>query len=151
QASLEGTWTYNSPKVVFESESILAQLGGQIASSKIESTASTYLSKLGMTPGTSTITFNNNGTCVFGLNGRQVQGTYTYNSETSQLTMVGAFGLANVTCYATVKLNELELVFDANSLLSLASKATSSISSGNTLSSLLGNYNGLKIGMAMTR
>ena len=33
-----GTWTYSSPKVIFESENILAKLGSEIASDKIEKT-----------------------------------------------------------------------------------------------------------------
>ena len=41
--NLVGTWTYNAPKVVFESNSILAQLGSSVASSKLESTLGNQL------------------------------------------------------------------------------------------------------------
>lgn len=151
RASLQGTWTYNAPKVVFESENVLAQLGSAVASSKIESYLSTYLAKVGMTAGKSSFTFNNDGTVIFTLNGRQTQGTYTYNEETKQLTLTGAFGIANLTCYATVVGNELDMVFDASKLLSIATNVASANTTSKTLGSLLGNFSGLKLGWAMTK
>ena len=36
QDNIIGTWTYSSPKVIFESENILAKVGSDIASEKVE-------------------------------------------------------------------------------------------------------------------
>ena len=77
ESSLVGTWTYAAPKVVFESENILAKLGGAAVSSKVESTLSTYLQKIGLKAGKSQLTLNEDNTCTFNYNGKTVNGTYT--------------------------------------------------------------------------
>lgn len=152
QESLVGTWVYRQPKVIFESDNILAKLGSSVASSKIESTMANYLTKIGMTAGHSSYTFNNDNTVVFQVGGRTTQGTYSYDPNTKQLTLTGAFGLASLQCYAIVQANgELDLVFDASKLLSLGSKVSTSTTTGKTLSSILSNYNGLKLGWSMTK
>lgn len=152
QESLVGTWVYRQPKVIFESDNILAKLGSTIASSKVESTMSSYLAKIGMTAGTSSYTFNADNTVVFQIGGRTSQGTYTYDPATKVLTMTGAYGLASIQCYAIVQANgELDMVFDASKLLSLGSKISTSSTTGKTLSAFLANYNGLKLGWAMTK
>lgn len=152
QQSLQGTWTYAAPKVVFESDNVLAQLGSTLASSKIESTLNTYISKIGMKAGSTKVTFQEDGVCLFYIKTTPVQGTYSYDSKTKTITLNGAFGLGTLKGYASVVGNELDLVFDAKNLLNLASKGTSSLgTTGSTLSSLLGQFNGLKIGMAFTK
>ena len=45
QQSLVGTWVYSGPKVVFESENILSQIGGQVVSSNLEQKLGDQLSK----------------------------------------------------------------------------------------------------------
>lgn len=152
QESLVGTWIYRQPKVIFESDNILAKLGSSVASSKMESTMSNYLGKIGMTAGSSSYTFNSDNTVVFQIGGRTTQGTYSYDPATKVLTMTGAYGLTSMQCYAIVQANgELDMVFDASKLLTLGSKISSASTTGKTLSMLLANYNGLKLGWAMTK
>ena len=150
-SSIQGTWTYSAPKVVFESQSILAQLGSSVASSKIESTLKTQLTKMGFKAGKSTITLNEDKTCVLALNGKTVNGTYTYNSSTSTLTITGALGMTNTSCTCTVNGNELYMLFDADKLLAIATAMSSATATTSTLSSLLSSYSGLKLGWAMTK
>lgn len=151
QASLIGTWTYSAPKVVFESDNVLAQLGSTLASTKIESTMNTYMSKLGMTAGVTKLTFQEDGTCLLYIKDTPVHGTYTYNTTNKQINITSIFGVGTITGYATVIGNELDLVFEADKLLTLASKTSSMGSTGATLSSIIGNYKGLKIGMALVK
>ena len=152
QASLQGTWVYAQPKVIFESDNVLAKIGSAVASSKIESTLSTYLAKVGMTAGKSTFTFNADNTVVFTIGGRTTQGTYTYDPTSKQLTMTGAFGVASLQCYAMVSdTGELDMVFNANKLLAVGSKAASATSYGSTHSSLLSSFKGLKLGWSMKK
>lgn len=151
QQSIQGTWTYSAPKVVFESESILAKIGSSVASSKIENTLSSQLKKIGFTGGKSKITFNSDGTCIMALSNKTYNGTYTFDSNTSKLTITGTLGVANLTCTATVNGNELYMLFDADKLLNVASAVSGVSSSLSTLTSLLNNYNGLKLGWAMTK
>ena len=149
--SLVGTWTYTQPKVVFESNSILAQLGSSVASSKLESTLEKQLSKMGFKAGKSTLTLNQDKTCVLALSGKTLNGTYNYDTGSKILTITGALGMTNVSCTCTMNAGQLFMLFDADKLLSVATSMSSMSSTTSTLSSLLGNYNGLKLGWAMGR
>lgn len=149
--SIQGTWTYSAPKVVFESQNVLAQLGSSVASSKIESTLKSQLTKMGFKAGKTTITLNEDKTCVFSLNGKTANGTYTYDPNTSLLTITGALGVTSTTCHCTLNGSELYMLFDADKLLSVATTMSAAAASTATLSSLLSSYSGLKLGWALTK
>lgn len=151
ESSLVGTWTYSAPKVVFESENVLAKLGGTVASNKVETTMSKYLKKMGMTAGKSKLTLNSDKTCTFVNNGKTINGTYAFDSNSSKLTITGALGVSTITCTATVSGNELHMLFDADKLLSIMTGLGSSLSTTSTISTLLSNYNGMKVGWTMTK
>lgn len=144
--SIVGTWTYDEPAVTFESSNMLAQLGGQVASNKIQNTLGSQLGKVGLTKGVSKFTFDDNGNVTMTVGGKTTKGTYTLNGNT--LTMKGALGIASLTCTTTINANQLYMLFDTSTLLSMATK----LGAGNsTLSSLLGNYSGMKMGWKMSR
>ena len=147
--SLVGTWTYAQPKVVFESENVLAKLGSTVASSKLESTLTAQLKKMGFAAGKSTFVLNSDKTCQFNLNGRTLNGTYNYNASSSLLTVQGALGVTSVSCTCNVVGGQMYMLFDADKLLSIASGMASASTS--TLAGLLNNYNGLKLGWAMQK
>ncbi len=149
QQSLEGTWTYYGPKVVFESENILSQIGGQVVSSNLEQKLGTQLGKLGFTAGKSVLVLNADKSCTLTIGSKSLPGTYTYDSSTNKLTITGALGVGQVVCTATVQGNQLFLLFEADKLLSIATSLSSKSTS--TLSSLLSSYTGLKLGWAMTK
>lgn len=151
ESSLVGTWTYSAPKVVFESESVLAKVGGAVASNKVESTLSKYLEKIGMKAGKSQLTLNEDKTCTFNYNGKTANGTYSYDASSSKMTITGALGVSSMICTVTVSGNELYMLFDADKLLTIMTGLGSSLSSTSTISSLLKNYNGLQLGWTMKR
>lgn len=150
QSSIIGTWVYSKPKIAFESESILAQLGSTIASSKLESSLDTQFKKLGFTAGKTAFTFQQDGSCTMTIGSRSIPGTYTYNSKTGQMTIKGTLGLTNITAYVSVMGSEMYVLFDADKLLNVMS-AVSSVTKVSTLSSLISNYNGIKIGWTLTK
>ena len=150
QSSIIGTWVYSKPKIAFESESILAQLGSTIASNKLESSLDTQFKKLGFTAGKTAFTFQQDGSCTMTLGSRSIPGTYTYNSKTGQMTIKGTLGLTNITAYVSVMGSEMYILFDADKLLNVMS-AVSSVTKVSTLSSLISNYNGIKIGWTLTK
>ena len=149
QQSLIGTWTYYGPKVVFESENILSQLGGQVVSSNLEQKLGTQLSKMGFSAGKSTLVLNNDGSCTLTLGKRALTGTYAYDNSTNKLTLTSVLGVGQMTCTVSVQGNQLYMLFDADKLLSVATSLSSKSTS--TLSSLLQSYTGLKLGWAMTK
>lgn len=149
--SVIGTWTYSKPKIAFESQNILAQIGSSVASSKIESTLEKQLSKLGFQAGKTSITFNSDGSCALVRNGKSFPGTYTYDTSSRIMTITGAFGVATIKPTVSVMVNELYMMFDADKLMNVMNTLASATSYTSTLSSLLGNYNGLKLGLTMTK
>lgn len=149
QQSLVGSWTYYGPKVVFESENILSQLGGQVISSNLEQKLGTQLSKMGFSAGKSKLTLNNDGTCTLTLGSKTLNGTYTYDANSHKLMLTDVLGLGQMACTASVQSGQLMMLFEADKLLAVATSISSKSTS--TLSSLLQSYTGLKLGWAMTK
>ena len=149
QQSLVGTWTYAGPKLVFESENILSQIGGQVLSSNLEAKLGTYLEKMGFKAGKSALTFGNDGNCSLALGSKTLPGTYSYDPKTNKLTLTGMFVTGQMPCTVTVQNGQLLMLFDADKLLSIASAVGSKGSS--SIGSILQSYSGLKLGWAMSR
>lgn len=149
QQSLTGSWTYSGPKLVFESENILSQIGGQVLSNNIEQKLGSYLEKMGFKAGKTTLTLNNDGSCGLTLGSKTLTGTYAYDTSTNKMTLTGMFLTGQLPCTVTVQNGQLLMLFDADKLLSIASAVGSKGSS--SLGSILQSYSGLKLGWAMTR
>lgn len=149
QQSLAGSWTYSGPKLVFESENILSQLGGQVVSSNLEQKLGTQLEKMGFKAGKSAFVIGNDGSCSLALGTRTLPGTYTYDASSNKMTLNDVFGVGKMTCTVSVQGNQLYMLFDADKLLSVVSSLSSKSTS--TLGTLLNSYTGLKLGWAMTK
>lgn len=151
QKSLIGTWQYSAPKVAFESENLLAKAGGTIAANKVEQTLSGYLSKVGIKAGVSTFTFNEDGTYVINTKSKTIStGTYTFDANAKSIKMTGMLGLASLNCSIGASNNNIYLMFEADKLLAGANTLATILGKG-TLSSLLGNYNGMQVGFTLTK
>lgn len=148
--SIVGTWVYSGPKIAFESENILAQLGSTVASAKLEQTLGTQLQRIGFTNGKTSMAFDSNGSCQMSFGQRTLPGTYTYNQKTGQMTVQGALGLTTITPYVSVVGNEMYIMFEADKLLSVLG-AVSSVAKVSTLTSILSSYNGLRLGWKMSK
>ena len=146
-----GTWTYSSPKVIFESENILAKLGSEIASDRIEKTLGDQLASVGFTQGKTSITFKDDNTCSFTYGSRTYPGTYKFDTSANKLTITGALGVGTVKCTACKNGNELYMLFDSDKVLSILTALSNSSIGNSTASSVLGNYKGLKLGWSMTK
>ena len=149
QQSRVGTWTYSGPKLVFESENVLSQIGGQVLSNNLEQKLGSYLEKMGFKAGKTALTFGNDGNCSIALGSRTMNGTYTYDTKSNKLTMTGMFVTGQLPCTVTVQNGQLLMLFEADKLLNIATAVGSKGSS--SLGSVLGSYSGLKLGWAMTR
>lgn len=150
--SIAGTWNYQEPAVSFESNNLLKQAGGQVASSIIVKKLSTQFAKVGITPGKFLITFGSDGTFSTSKNGTvSTSGTYTISG--SKITFSYLQGTANVSGYAQMKDNMLSLSFDSSKLLGVIGKISkfTSNSTLSTISSLAGSYDGMKTGLAFSK
>lgn len=141
-ATITGSWNYEGASCVLESDEALASLGGSVAAGKIEEKIDTYLAKVGVAPGTCTFTFLEGDSCVFSVNGRSISGNYALNSEDKTVAF-SFYGYLNMTAHVSYNLSELDLVFNADRLLELIKKVTSTVSSKSSgVSSLLSGAQG---------
>lgn len=151
QKNLIGTWTYQAPKVAFESENLLSKAGGAVVANKVEDKLNTYLSKVGIKQGVSTFTFNQDGTYTIQTKGTTVSsGTYSYNPNSKTIQMSGMLGLTNLNCSVGVSGSYIYLMFGADKLLSGANSVLSALGSS-VLSSVLGSYDGMQIGFTLAK
>lgn len=152
-ASLTGTWAYVGPDCKFESDNLLAKAGGEVAEDKM----SAVLEKLGFKEGT-TYTFNADSTYTSVVGGKTVNGTYSYNADTKELTMKTRLGLkVNATVSKGLTGDTMSLLFKADKLMSLAQTITGAVASKSsnsavsTASSLLSQYDGLQLGVQLKK
>ncbi len=153
QNSLVGTWKYTGTDCVFESENLLAKAGGALAAKKIESEINTQLAKIGIKEGSCSFTFNKDNTYSATIGGRTLQGNYTLDTENKTLNMTYLAGLGKTNAHVSMTGGKLSILFEGDKLLSLVKgiSALSNSSSIKTVSSVLDNYNGLYIGMQMSK
>lgn len=145
-----GTWVYQEPAVLFQSDNILTKAGAKIASNKIESKLQTYLKKYGITPGTMKMTFNQDGTFVETLKGKTIMGKWTVKDSKLYLTF------ANVkTVPVTTQISGKEMMFvtDATKLFYLVKGVASQSSNSNikTITSLMNNVKGMQAGLTLKK
>lgn len=156
KANLIGTWTYQGADCKFESESLLAQAGGEVAAATLKTKVNDTFSKIGIKQGSSTFTFNEDGTYVMTVGSRKISGNYTFDESTSKITMTGTFGLTKseaVISHSTT--SNISLLYDADKAMSLVTGLTSKLgalsSSAGTISTLLGKYDGAKVGFSLSK
>ena len=144
---LVGTWTYKQPAVVFESDNVLSSLGGNVASSQIESNLKTKLEKYGITEGAMSMTFDNSGNFTQTISSKTLKGTYTIDGSEVVLKYSGSVKqLAGTT---QLDGNSLVIVMDATKLLSYM-QTLGSLSGNSTLkaaSSLTSSVDGMLVGL----
>lgn len=154
QEQLVGTWTYNGSACKFESENLLKQAGGDFIASSVEGKIDDTFSKIGIQKGTSSITFASDGTCQYAMGDRVIAGTYEFDQATGKLTVIGTVGLVKTEGYVVKDSdNSINVLYDADKLLDLVNmiSAKTSNTSIKTISSLLGSYDGIKVGMNLTK
>ena len=156
EQSFVGTWTYKEPQVRFESEGLLAKAGGTVVASSIEKSLDKYLSKVGITKGVTTYTFNQDKTFTISTKGRTISsGTYTYDRNTKTLNLNGTLGIINQSCTVGMDGTNLCLLYDADKLLTVFNGVGSLLgktSALGTIASVFGeNYDGMKVGFSLTK
>lgn len=156
--SMVGTWKYTAPDCKFESDDLLSKAGGEVAAKKVEEQMSNYLSKLGFNENTVYV-FNADSTYTSTVAGRTVNGTYSYNKDTKEVTLKTKIGLKMTAQISTSVLNggKMSLLFKADKLMSLAQAVTgavagkSSNATVSTLNTVLSQYNGILLGFEMQK
>lgn len=167
---LEGTWEYTGTACVLESDAALANIGGTVATSKIEKKLDGYLARVGVKEGSCSFTFIGKDSCVVSMAGRELGGRYALDAEEKTILFT-FYGRLNFNTHVAYNVSSVNIVFNADKLLSLVKTVTTKVSSstsslsgndatGNlgtasatlsTISSLLNNYDGMMLGVKMKK
>ena len=147
------TWKYSKPGCAFTSENLLAKAGGEIAASKVEEDLSKYYSKFGFSKSNTYFTFKTDGTFAAKIDGKSWNGTYTFDEKTHAIQLKGL--LLSASGFATRTANGISLLFEQKKLLTLVKTLSKLNLTGCTtmsaVSSIVDNYDGVRIGFEMTK
>lgn len=147
------TWKYSKPGCAFTSENLLAKAGGEIAASKIEEDLSKYYSKFGFSKSNTYFTFKADGTFAAKIDDKSWNGTYTFDEKTHAIQLKGL--LLSASGFATRTANGISLLFEQKKLLTLVKTLSKLNLTGSTtmsaVSSIVDNYDGVRIGFEMTK
>ena len=147
------TWKYSKPGCAFTSENLLAKAGGEIAASKVEEDLSKYYSKFGFSKSNTYFTFKTDGTFAAKIDGKSWNGTYTFDEKTHAIQLKGL--LLSASGLATRTANGISLLFEQKKLLTLIKTLSKLNLTGSTtmsaVSSIVDNYDGVRIGFEMTK
>ena len=152
-SDLQGTWTYRKADCVFETQNLLLKAGGEMAAAKIESQLESQLGKVGITPGACSFTFNSDGTYVATIGQYNLTGNYTLNTKSNTLTMTYLAGIGRISPKVVKTGASISLLFEGDKLLSMVQKVgkLSSNSTVNSLSTLINSYDGMLVGMQLSK
>ena len=146
--NIVGTWAYDSPAIVFESDDLLSKTGAALAANKIESKLQTTLSKYGITKDKFKITFKKDGTFTETIRGKSYSGKWTVSDSKLVLT----YSLKKMEITTQKEGNKLMCVTDATKLLNLVQSLgakTATNSSLSTITALAKNIKGMKVGLTL--
>ncbi|MBQ0073306.1 MAG: DUF4923 family protein [Prevotella sp.] len=145
-----GTWVYQEPAVMFTSSNALKSAASSLATKGIETKLQSYLSKVGINKGKMSFTFNSDKTFYVNYGTKKVaSGTYVLNGSEVTLTFKGRKN----PCKVTPQLNNgsLVIVMDATKLKTLMENLGNNVSQLSTVTSLLKQVDGMKLGIRMTK
>ena len=155
KGDIKGTWNYTGSAVKLESDDLVKSAAAGVAATQVEKKLDEYLAKAGLKTGTFSFTFNEDNTFTTTVKGKSFNGTYTFSEENDSINLKYGKNLGSTGITATAQLNgtTLEFLFKADKLLDLIGKLTAASSNTTlkTISTLAGQYDGMKIGLEMQK
>ena len=152
---VKGTWTYSGTAVKFESDDLLKSTAASLAASQVEDKLDSYAANIGIKAGTFSFTFNEDKTFSATVKGKSFNGTYTVSEDykTISLQFGKAIGLKPFTATISATSGQLDLLFQADKLLELLVKLTSTSSNSTlkTIGSLVNQYDGMMLGLELKK
>ena len=153
--ALYNTWSYNQPGIKLSSSTnALSDIAGSAATSTLQAKMATYYEKVGIKPGACSFVFKEDGTFTSTFGQKTSGGTFTFNAETNQITLKydnGLLALGAINAYAYINGSNLQLLFPMDKLLTLLTSLGSASSQLSTITSLLDNYDSVKIGFEFSK
>ena len=153
QSSLVGTWTYQEPCIVAESQDVISKVAASAAVSKVQNQLSSTLQKAGVKAGNMKITFESDGSAKVKIGSRTVAATYKVNGSDLTLTFTKVKKTIKMNC--KLASGKLQLSMKADKLLTLINTVSATAASASTslatINSLLKSVDGLYIGLQFTK
>ena len=151
--SLQGTWSYEKPCIAFESENVLASLGGVAASTKLENSLNNILNKVGFSSGKIDLTLNADSTGCITLGGKKTE--FKWSIKESDLALTFPLTQKTVLMNAKISGGNLRLAMNADKLLTIintvSEKASSINSTASSINAMIKNVKGMYVGLKFTK
>ena len=149
EKTIIGTWVYEEPAIVLQSDNVLTSAAAKLAAKKAETKLQEQLNKIGIKKGALTLTFNSDGTFSETFGSKSVSGTWSIKN--SKLIMKHTVSSTTLTTQVSGK--ELMFVTDASQLLKLFQTlgSNSTNSSVSTVTSLMKNVKGMQCGITLVK
>lgn len=149
-----GSWNYSQPGIKLSSSDTLSELAAAAATSTIQAQLDTYYQKVGIKAGACSFTFNQDGTFSSTFGQKTASGTYTFDTESSQLLLnyqTGLLKLGAIPAYAYMNGDKLQVVFPVDKLVGLLVSLGSKSAKLAPITSLLQKYDSIKIGFEFSK
>ena len=149
EKTIIGTWVYEEPAIVLQSDNVLTSAAAKLAAKKAETKLQEQLNKIGIKKGALTLTFNSDGTFSETFGSKSVSGTWSIKN--SKLIMKHTVRSTTLTTQVSGK--ELMFVTDAAQLLKLFQTlgSNSTNSSISTVTSLMKKVKGMQCGITLVK
>ena len=149
EKTIIGTWVYEEPAIVLQSDNVLTSAAAKLAAKKAETKLQEQLNKIGIKKGALTLTFNSDGTFSETFGSKSVSGTWSIKN--SKLIMKHTVRSTTLTTQVSGK--ELMFVTDASKLLELFQTlgSNSTYSSISTVTSLMKKVKGMQCGITLVK
>ena len=149
EKTIIGTWVYEEPAIVLQSDNVLTSAAAKLAAKKAETKLQEQLNKIGIKKGELTLTFNSDGTFSETFGSKSVSGTWSIKN--SKLIMKHTVRSTTLTTQVSGK--ELMFVTDASKLLKLFQTlgSNSTNSSISTVTSLMKKVKGMQCGITLVK
>ena len=149
EKTIIGTWVYEEPAIVLQSDNVLTSAAAKLAAKKAETKLQEQLNKIGIKKGALTLTFNSDGTFSETFGSKRVSGTWSIKN--SKLIMKHTVRSTTLTTQVSGK--ELMFVTDASKLLKLFQTlgSNSTNSSISTVTSLIKKVKGMQCGITLVK
>ena len=135
---------------------LLAQAGGAVASTKVESELASACKKLKITNSNTTFTFKSDKTYTQTIAGKSTSGTYTFDRDKMTVVMTGTLGFST-TAHVKFQKDKMTLVYDADRVWelgkSLANVAGKFMNSNmlTIFNSVSDSYEGMQLGFELQK
>lgn len=147
-----GTWKYSGSAVQFESENMLQKASASAAAALAESKINAQLSKLSFINDQLQFVFNQDNTFILKSSIKDIDGTYTIDPANKKI-ILSVIGDQKFDITASQSSNSLSLLFNGDKLIKLLTLVSDKTANQSlqTVSSLLNSYDGMLIGVKLTK